>query len=38
MVSFDFAYDGVHRGHRKVIERTVELARERGARSVAVTF
>ncbi|MEU8324885.1 bifunctional riboflavin kinase/FAD synthetase [Nonomuraea sp. NPDC048881] len=31
-------YDGVHRGHRKVIERTVELARERGARSVAVTF
>jgi riboflavin kinase/FMN adenylyltransferase len=31
-------FDGVHRGHRGVFERTVEAARERGARSVAVTF
>lgn len=31
-------FDGVHRGHQSVIGRTVETARERGARSVAVTF
>ena len=31
-------FDGVHRGHRSVIGRTVEVARERGLRSVAVTF
>jgi riboflavin kinase/FMN adenylyltransferase len=31
-------FDGVHLGHRAVVERTVEAARERGARSVAVTF
>jgi riboflavin kinase / FMN adenylyltransferase len=31
-------FDGVHLGHRAVIDRTVEAARERGVRSVAVTF
>jgi riboflavin kinase/FMN adenylyltransferase len=31
-------FDGVHRGHRGVLARTVEAARERGARAVAVTF
>jgi riboflavin kinase/FMN adenylyltransferase len=31
-------FDGVHLGHRAVVARTVEAARERGARSVAVTF
>jgi riboflavin kinase/FMN adenylyltransferase len=31
-------FDGVHRGHRAVLARTVEAAAERGARSVAVTF
>ncbi|WP_020575614.1 bifunctional riboflavin kinase/FAD synthetase [Actinopolymorpha alba] len=31
-------FDGVHRGHQRVIGRTVELARERGARAVVVTF
>ncbi|MFG1702284.1 bifunctional riboflavin kinase/FAD synthetase [Nonomuraea sp. M3C6] len=31
-------YDGVHRGHQRVIERVVAVARERGLRSVAVTF
>jgi riboflavin kinase / FMN adenylyltransferase len=31
-------FDGVHRGHQAVIGRTVELARERGLPSVAVTF
>jgi riboflavin kinase/FMN adenylyltransferase len=31
-------FDGVHLGHREVIKRTVEAAKERGARSVAVTF
>ncbi|TDD22888.1 bifunctional riboflavin kinase/FAD synthetase [Nonomuraea diastatica] len=31
-------FDGVHRGHRRVIERAVAIARERGLRSVAVTF
>jgi riboflavin kinase/FMN adenylyltransferase len=31
-------FDGVHRGHHAVFARTVEAARESGARSVAVTF
>jgi riboflavin kinase / FMN adenylyltransferase len=31
-------FDGVHLGHREVLRRTVESAREREARSVAVTF
>jgi riboflavin kinase/FMN adenylyltransferase len=32
------AYDGVHLGHRAVIERVRDLAAERGARSAVVTF
>jgi riboflavin kinase/FMN adenylyltransferase len=31
-------FDGVHLGHRAVLERTVERARERGVPAVAVTF
>jgi riboflavin kinase / FMN adenylyltransferase len=31
-------FDGVHLGHQQVIRRTVEAAKERGARGVAVTF
>ncbi|MGZ8619422.1 MAG: bifunctional riboflavin kinase/FMN adenylyltransferase, partial [Actinomycetota bacterium] len=31
-------FDGVHLGHRAVIDTTVVRARERGVRSVAVTF
>lgn len=31
-------FDGVHRGHRAVFLRTVEIARERMLRPVAVTF
>ena len=31
-------FDGVHLGHRAVLERTVEAAAERGVRPVAVTF
>lgn len=31
-------FDGVHRGHQAVLGRVVELARERGERSVAITF
>jgi riboflavin kinase/FMN adenylyltransferase len=31
-------FDGVHLGHVEVLRRTVERARERGVRSVAVTF
>jgi riboflavin kinase/FMN adenylyltransferase len=31
-------FDGVHLGHRAVLGRTVEVARERGLASVAVTF
>jgi len=31
-------FDGVHRGHRAVIERTVDAARQRGIAAVAVTF
>ncbi|WP_338673268.1 bifunctional riboflavin kinase/FAD synthetase [Streptomyces sp. SCSIO 30461] len=32
------SYDGVHRGHQLIVGRTVERARELGARSVVVTF
>jgi len=32
------AYDGVHIGHRLVIERVRSLATEEGLRSVVVTF
>jgi riboflavin kinase / FMN adenylyltransferase len=31
-------FDGVHLGHRSLLSRTVDAAREREARSVAVTF
>ena len=31
-------FDGVHRGHRQVLGEVVERARERGVRSVALTF
>ncbi|HLB61415.1 MAG TPA: bifunctional riboflavin kinase/FAD synthetase [Actinomycetota bacterium] len=31
-------FDGVHLGHRAVLVRTVDAARERGVRAVAVTF
>src|SRR6266571_9401131 len=31
-------FDGVHRGHQSVIGRTVEVARDRELRPVAVTF
>jgi riboflavin kinase / FMN adenylyltransferase len=31
-------FDGVHLGHRSLLCRTVDAAKERGARSVAVTF
>lgn len=31
-------FDGVHRGHQIVVGRTVELAREKQARAVVVTF
>jgi len=31
-------FDGIHLGHQEVIRSTVEAAKERGARSVAVTF
>ena len=31
-------FDGVHRGHRAVLGTVIELARERGLASVAVTF
>jgi riboflavin kinase / FMN adenylyltransferase len=32
------AYDGVHLGHRAVIDQVIELARRRGDRAVVVTF
>jgi riboflavin kinase/FMN adenylyltransferase len=32
------SYDGVHVGHRRIISRMVEVARERKLRSVVVTF
>ncbi len=31
-------FDGVHRGHRLLLSRTVDAAMDRGVRSVAVTF
>jgi riboflavin kinase/FMN adenylyltransferase len=31
-------FDGVHLGHQAVLRRTVEVARDRGPRSVVVTF
>jgi riboflavin kinase/FMN adenylyltransferase len=31
-------FDGVHRGHRSILDRTVSAARDRGATSVVVTF
>lgn len=31
-------FDGIHRGHRFVVDRLVAAARERGLRSVVVTF
>jgi riboflavin kinase/FMN adenylyltransferase len=31
-------FDGVHRGHRSILDRAVAAARERGATSVVVTF
>jgi riboflavin kinase / FMN adenylyltransferase len=31
-------FDGVHRGHRLVLERTAQAARDRGLSSVVVTF
>jgi riboflavin kinase/FMN adenylyltransferase len=31
-------FDGVHRGHRTIIDRAVAIARERAASSVVVTF
>lgn len=32
------AYDGVHLGHRAVIDQVISLAEERGAKSAVVTF
>ena len=31
-------FDGVHRGHRKVLESVLSRARDRGVSSVAATF
>jgi len=31
-------FDGVHRGHAAVLNQVIALARERGARAVAITF
>ena len=31
-------FDGVHRGHRRLLEGTVQRARELGVRAVVVTF
>jgi riboflavin kinase/FMN adenylyltransferase len=31
-------FDGVHRGHERVVRRAVEVAAERGLRAVALTF
>jgi riboflavin kinase/FMN adenylyltransferase len=31
-------FDGVHRGHREILSSAAEEARQRGARSVAITF
>ena len=38
MIATTGFFDGVHRGHRLVIERLVSLARERGDESLVVTF
>ena len=38
MIATTGFFDGVHRGHRLVIERLVSLARERGDESLIVTF
>jgi riboflavin kinase / FMN adenylyltransferase len=32
------AFDGVHRGHQTLVRRAVDAARDRGVRSVAMTF
>ena len=32
------SYDGVHAGHRAILGRIVDIARERGGESVVVTF
>src|SRR5581483_3567469 len=31
-------FDGVHAGHRALVHRTIEIARESGCRSAALTF
>ena len=31
-------FDGVHRGHQKIIDRTVDIARQGGTLSVLMTF
>ncbi len=31
-------YDGIHRGQRKLIDKVVERAKERGSRAVVITF
>ena len=31
-------FDGVHRGHQRILDETVEKARQSGALSAAVTF
>ncbi|MFP3969541.1 bifunctional riboflavin kinase/FAD synthetase [Actinomadura fulvescens] len=31
-------FDGVHRGHQRIVGRAAELARQRGLRSVVITF
>ena len=31
-------FDGVHRGHRKILDRVRRVASERGATSVVMTF
>ena len=32
------SYDGVHAGHRAILGRIADIARERGGESVVVTF
>ena len=31
-------FDGVHRGHQKLLETTLKVAREKGLRAVALSF
>jgi riboflavin kinase/FMN adenylyltransferase len=31
-------FDGVHRGHQRLVDRTAELARELGLPTVVITF